>query len=121
MTTTTAETFTGWACVDCLMILANGEDNPEWSEEEAAAHHAAMDRECDGCEVTLGLMASEHDEECPNVWHFYHPGIEYHLWRGGQDCWCEHDEFSWSSCDVCGSQLGGSRDAVTFWPKEVTA
>jgi hypothetical protein len=34
--------------------------------------------------------------------------------RGG-DCECEQLTFTWSACDVCGSNLGGSRDAVVFW------
>jgi hypothetical protein len=34
--------------------------------------------------------------------------------RGGE-CECEQLGFSWSSCDVCGSNLGGDREAVVFW------
>lgn len=34
--------------------------------------------------------------------------------RGGE-CDCECQTFSWSACDVCGSNLGGHRDAVVFW------
>lgn len=34
--------------------------------------------------------------------------------RGGE-CECERQSFSWSSCDVCGSGLGGAREAVVFW------
>jgi hypothetical protein len=37
--------------------------------------------------------------------------------RGG-DCDCERRSFSWSPCDVCGSNLGGTRDAVVFWPQD---
>ena len=35
----------------------------------------------------------------------------------GGECECEQDTFSWSQCDVCGSNLGGARDAVVFWPQ----
>jgi hypothetical protein len=31
------------------------------------------------------------------------------------DCDCETREFSWSSCDACGSHLGGTRHAYTCW------
>jgi hypothetical protein len=34
--------------------------------------------------------------------------------RGGE-CECEQKTFSSSSCDVCGSHLGGARYAVVFW------
>ena len=112
---TERETFTGWCCIDCLMILANGEDNPDWTEAEATAHHENMTRQIGECEVTLGLMASEHSDDCPNVWRFEHPGISGDIWVGGHECYCEQEEFSWSSCDTCGSHLGGAREAVTFW------
>ena len=106
--TKTQDTSTGWCCIDCLMILANGEDNPEWSEAEAHQHHENMARQCGDLEVTLGLMASEHDTPCGS---FDSPEGDF---LGGE-CSCEQREFSWSSCDTCGSTLGGSRDAVTFW------
>jgi len=35
----------------------------------------------------------------------------------GGECECEQTTFSWSSCDVCGSNLGGAREAVVFWPQ----
>jgi hypothetical protein len=97
---TKMDTATGWACQDCVMLLANGETNPWWTEEETAAY---LDRVTDQ-EVTLGFDADEHDEDCPN----------HGEWIGAE-CYCEHDEFSWRRCDVCGSTLGGYRHAVTFW------
>jgi hypothetical protein len=33
----------------------------------------------------------------------------------GGECECEQLGFSWSACDVCGSGLGGNREAVVFW------
>ena len=39
--------------------------------------------------------------------------------RGGE-CECERQSFTWSPCDVCGSNLGGARDAVVFWPQDAT-
>jgi len=34
------------------------------------------------------------------------------------ECDCDHDEFSWSTCQGCGSTLGGAREAFTVWEKE---
>jgi hypothetical protein len=38
----------------------------------------------------------------------------------GGECECEQTTFSWSQCDVCGSNLGGAREAVVFWPEPDT-
>lgn len=65
-------------CIDCAMLIANGESNPEWTEAEEEAHLAAMDK----------------------CW----PGDKYHLTVGDAV-----EDFSWSSCDCCGSNLGGAR------------
>ena len=35
--------------------------------------------------------------------------------EAGSECDCETMSFSWSPCDVCGSNLGGERSAVSFW------
>jgi hypothetical protein len=62
-------------------------------------------------ELTAGLMANEHDSECPN--------ITNGQWTGEADCECERLTFSWQRCEGCGSTLGGSREALTYWdPKE---
>lgn len=95
----------GWCCSDCLMLLANGETDPDWSEEETAEYLKRVEHYTEGCEVTLGMFKEFH--EC--------------LDESGEiadDCECEMLTFSWSPCDVCGSSLGGSRDAVTFWEKK---
>lgn len=93
----TAET---WCCSDCMMLLCNGETPPGMSEEETAAWLARV-KGNGSTRVTTG----RHTAVC------------------GCDDWdtddhrygCEHDEFSWSACDVCHSHLGGERHAVTFW------
>lgn len=76
--TTLGERYEIYICVDCAMLIANGESNPEWTEEEEADHLAAMSKR----------------------W----PGDQYHLAVGDDE-----DTFSWSSCDCCGSNLGGTR------------
>lgn len=64
------------ACVDCLMLVANGnvpDDRPELSDDIA---------------TYLRLKPNQH------------------LVCSGDS---EYDEFSWSRCECCGSNLGGSR------------
>jgi hypothetical protein len=96
----------GWVCVDCLFLLANGETNPEWSEAETAEFLARFAERNPAGSVTLGLGREEHDCRDSNG--------ETEGDRGGE-CECERNSFSWSPCDTCGSSLGGQRDAVTFW------
>jgi hypothetical protein len=94
----------GWACVDCLMWLANGETDPEMSEEETAAWLANLNERNKGYDITLGLLLEEHVDGCPRK-------------AGDRDaeCDCETNSFSWCACDVCDSNLGGERHAVSFW------
>lgn len=95
---------TGWACVDCLFMLANGEVE-DWTEEQTQEWRERVERRLGDVRVGLG---GEHEDGCPNV-------AEDGSWIGSTDCYCEHEEFSWRPCDVCGSGLGGSRDAVHFY------
>jgi hypothetical protein len=156
----------GWACTDCLFLLANGEDRPDhMTPAEVRAWLADVERITKDCEVTLGLFREDH--ECAtnytvtyrNPRHLARaPGVPYgHLdvraddaedaiWQAemsrelpagariftygvrgparhdletesdrGGECECEQLTFTWSACDVCGSSLGGARDAVVFW------
>lgn len=106
-TTETREYSNGWCCVDCLMLLANGEKPPEMGEDETAAWLAEIDRRTAGTDVTLGRMFGEEDCE--------HTSEDWRSDSGNHADQCESLEFSWSPCDVCGSRLGGERAAVTFW------
>lgn len=101
--TETRETTTGWACQDCLFLLANGETPEELDEAETAAYLARVTN----AEVTLGRTFGE--GSCEHDWDAWAAGDESHALE------CETRDFSWASCDVCGSTLGGSRHAVTFW------
>jgi hypothetical protein len=90
---------TVWLCADCLFMLANGERIDDTNNELEPLNLLTE------YDVTLGMVADEHDIECP-------------LRHGdtSQDCiGCDHQEFSWYGCDGCGSQLGGTRDAATIW------
>ena len=93
-----------WCCVDCLFWLANGEAPGDTADEKTAWIAAFNERNAD-VEITLGLPRAEHD--CLD-------NGETAGDRGGE-CDCETKTFSWSPCDTCGSNLGGQRDAVTFW------
>lgn len=97
----------GWACSDCLMLLANGETPPEMTEAETSAFLSHLETTIGDLDVTLG---GDHDyaNGCRNV-------DADGSWLGTTDCDCETVEFSWSRCSTCGSSLGGSRHAVTFF------
>lgn len=103
MSARTREHANGWACTDCMILLANGEEPPERTEDELRAWHAAITRCTEGTTVTIGRMLGEDGCECPDTSSVDH-------WEG-----CERLAFTWSSCDHCGSTLGGERHAVTFW------
>lgn len=86
-----------WVCVDCMMTEATGEAierDAASTEPEPWARESATD-------VTSGLDSTEH--ECD-----YAAGE----W---QECECETQTFSRSQCDGCGTWLGGSRHAYTWW------
>lgn len=96
-----------WACVDCLILEANGEVSPDrpTDQPEPLCLVDRPDR------VTLGMTLEDHAEDCPNR-------------QAGEcvdECECEDRDFSWSPCDLCGSHLGGSRHAFTWWVSEAEA
>ena len=99
-------TCSGWACTDCLMELANGESPVDLSEEELAERQAGIQARNAGYNLTLGMLREEHS--CVD------DAGQTEADRGGE-CDCEVNTFSWSPCDVCGSNLGGERHAVSFW------
>jgi hypothetical protein len=99
---------TGWACTDCMILLANGEDPAgHMTEDEISAWHAEIDHRNAGYNLTLGMLAEDHD--CLDDF----GGMT--AAEADQECDCETHSFSWSACDVCGSALGGERHAVSFW------
>lgn len=97
----------GWCCTDCIMFLANGETPPEMDEDQTAEWVAEIDRRAGAWNVDVGGEHS-YEDGCRNV-------SEDGKWIGSTDCSCETQEFSWSSCDVCGSTLGGERHAVHYF------
>lgn len=73
-------------CIDCLMLLANGEISEE-SDHSAEEHAALMDRGWPSDEWELAIA-------CP------------------EDC---EGSFSWRDCQGCGSRLGGDRHPVAVF------
>lgn len=86
-----------WVCVDCTFLAVNGDApvDPDPTQPEPWASFG------DQLDVTPGLIATEHDcDYAAGEW---------------QECECETRSFSLSQCDGCGSYLGGSRHAFTYW------
>lgn len=81
-------------CTDCTYVIANGE-LPGDSEHTLSEHVAAMDAAQEGSTgITLNMPDYDDDPD------------------GGV-------HFSWSSCDGCGSLLGGDRfPAVVWFPRD---
>jgi hypothetical protein len=86
-----------WVCIDCYYAhhgIADEIDNTPDCEPLSLVDPAD--------DLTSGMLAEHHG--C---------GRE----RGEEidECECETDSFSRSSCDGCGSHLAGTRHALTLW------
>lgn len=104
---TETKSSTVWVCYDCLATDVNGEASDDPDYEPDREPWSLWD---DTSTVYLGLIDSEHAEDCPR-----HQGDKMYL-----DCSCEEVEFSWTACEGCGSRLGGTRHAYThFVPQSV--
>lgn len=88
----------GWCCVDCLMMLANGDMPQDMDADVLVVWESNYRATCEQYLVTLGMLRELH--LCP---------------EGTEECDCEVIEFSSSQCDVCMSWLAGSRHAVSFF------
>lgn len=104
MEATMRDHWNGQCCTDCLVYLANGETPPEMTEDETAAWLKRIATATAETKfVTLGRLVGEDGCDCTDR------DTDEH--REG----CERTDFSWSSCDHCGSGLGGERHAITGW------
>lgn len=90
------ETYKMSICVDCMAHLANGECGS--CHEESGHDREPLSAVPAENNVSLGMFAEDHAPDC-----------------NGEDCDCENLGFSMSSCDGCGSTLGGDRYAATGW------
>jgi hypothetical protein len=73
-------------CIDCVALLANGEVVDEEGNDIVDELQDHIGELWGDTEITLGW-----DENDPEPW------------------------FSWSSCDCCGSTLGGNRQYAAVW------
>jgi hypothetical protein len=90
-----------WVCICCMLIHANGECGEDCHDKEP---WSAIGEEF---EITMGLLAAEHADDCP----VKITGD----WQAVEECDCAINTFSHSSCDGCGSPLAGERHAFTIW------
>lgn len=104
-----------WICTHCFIHLVNGDctdvlyAEPDSTEEQCGANYTIPMHMFGDMHVTMGMLYSEHTEECQDA----QRGKAYE-----GECDCEANNFSWSACDGCGSNLGGKRHAVTGWYRE---
>ena len=80
------ETIEYSVCIDCLHELANGDNS-----HDIGPH---VTRELDGRAGHFSIGVSPTDEDPEGT---------------------GHDEFSWSTCELCRSRLGGSRHGITLF------
>lgn len=93
-----SEYATQWVCVDCFVLLVNGEISPDCENADDLL------TKFDGFRAASGMGSNEHAEKCRE------------MMQSGDyfDCSCEYDTYSTSQCDGCGSWLHGERHAVTI-------
>jgi hypothetical protein len=95
-----------WVCIDCYL------DHHGLRDEDDPPRDDTLSLIDDGAEVSTGLVADEHEADCP-VWlgDPNRPDVPV----AGAECECERRDFTWTACQGCGSTLGGSREALTVW------
>ena len=144
----TEEAHTIDICTDCLMLLANGEIGDEDAAGRTAEDVARdIEANWAGWDITLGRMRSEDvireihtaggdkHQPCdflapPQVLAWIDTDalaltledqLTDQLWDSWGLCECPDESegwFAWSSCDGCGSRLGGDRHYATAWRVE---
>jgi len=96
-------------CVDCTMLLANGEVFDSEGNDIAAEHANLMVAVWgEKFDITLGSLECEY---C---------GADAREAARNNDTEIEDCEpwFSWQSCDGCGSHLGGDREHAVAWQRK---
>ncbi len=97
-------------CSDCLFLLANGDAPAECDDRHHDHDQCKPDEGCSGVGRSIeaqwpsadgwSVMASCSNEDCGPQ-----PGSA----QNDDDCTAREGFFTWSSCDCCGSHLGGTR------------
>jgi hypothetical protein len=111
----------GWACVDCLVLLAHGEVPAYMTDDDLGTWQAGVNKTFDKYHVTIGHATEDHEGyDCPKQggWDEYEQFTGTYTVAADPDaeCDCETIPFGTMGCDVCGSGLGGEMNGVTFWP-----
>lgn len=99
------EHWTLWVCTNCIHHHANGECRDCHEESHEGGEPLSL---VDHTKSTMGLLYSEHSEECALYIHGCDTPNDY-------ECDCETVTFTTSSCDGCGSGYHGERHAMTEW------
>lgn len=89
----------GWVCTDCIIVIANGDAPCHLSDDELSDYLAEIEHRTLGVHVVPGL------------------GEDYHNSQGCAmrgECHCETEDYSYSTCDLCGESLPGRRHGVSY-------
>jgi hypothetical protein len=99
-----------WVCSDCMFHEANGEcSSCAGQTHEQDSHDRPPLGLLEGQDISLGMLFEKHAHGCAVHDHNDHVDDFAEC-----DKDCENDDFSWSECEGCGSNLGGSRHAMTI-------
>jgi len=99
----TREPYTIWVCTNCIMHAANGECGDCYNRD---GHGGGEPLSLLSNQASPGMGWEFHLEDC----HVFQSGGE-----DRDECECETNTFSTSSCDGCGSDFHGERHAMTEW------
>lgn len=99
-----------WVCRCCMLTHSNGECCSDLYYGQGPDHDPLASI-TDGFYVTMGMLYSEHDEECEN---YFPEGADTTQASGNIECDCETNTYSTSQCEGCGSYLHGERHAMTL-------
>jgi hypothetical protein len=93
---------TGWACDDCIQLIANGEAPVDYAPADLAEYLGRFEQRTAGLHVVPG--GAPHRAR----------------WEGctldtAGECDCDYIAFAAGACDVCAGNYGGARHAVTFF------
>lgn len=98
------DNVTLWVCVDCLYCVHGiAEENPDTLRHVGLFDQSVARISGDNLGAQVHLIPSADVHECDGV-----DGYP------AEDCDCETVDFSWNRCELCLSNLGGSRHAVTL-------
>lgn len=54
-------TYQMMVCVTCYFLIANGEGDPEWTQEQHDEHLRTMDKFCGDLSLALGDSENDHE------------------------------------------------------------